>query len=158
DLGGWWGELIVYQKLMVWTVLWEITGHAASWGPLAFKFGPMLGGWRYWARVGTLRLPPYPDKVPGTLGDHRTVFDVGLYLLILATLLFLLLPPGRRAGAASSAAGPLPGWAPLTSVALILIMGFRARAASLASRPEPYAVCLPAFGVLTDRAAMVLVA
>src|SRR5690606_3831571 len=29
DLGGWWQELIVYQKLMVWIVLWEITGHAA---------------------------------------------------------------------------------------------------------------------------------
>lgn len=158
DLGGWWGELIVYQKLMVWTVLWEITGHAASWGPLAFKFGPMLGGWRYWARVGTLRLPPYPDKVPGTLGDHRTVFDVGLYLLILATLLFLLLTPGSHGGAAYSEAGLLPGWALLTYVALILIMGFRDRVVFLASRPEQYAVCLLAFGVLTDHVDMVLVA
>ena len=40
----WWGELIVYQKLMVWTILLEIVGFAASSGPLAFKFKPMTGG------------------------------------------------------------------------------------------------------------------
>ncbi|WP_298176840.1 DUF3556 domain-containing protein [Saccharomonospora sp.] len=158
DLGSWWGELIVYQKLMVWTVLWEITGHAASWGPLAFKFDPMIGGWRYWTKVGTLRLPPYPNKVPGTLGDQRTVFDVGLYLLILATLLFLLLTPGVRSGASYSEAGLLPGWALTVYFVLILVMGFRDRVVFLASRPEQYAVCLLAFGVLADHVDMVLVA
>lgn len=158
DLGGWWGELIVYQKLMVWTVLWEITGHAASWGPLAFKFGPMIGGWRYWTKPGTLRLPPYPGKVPGTCGDQRTVFDVGLYLLILANLVFLLLSPGLQSGAAYSEVGMLPGWALISYVTLLLVMGFRDKVLFLASRPEQYAVCLLAFGVLASHVDMVLVA
>ncbi|EHR50691.1 Transmembrane protein of unknown function (DUF3556) [Saccharomonospora marina XMU15] len=158
DLGAWWGELIVYQKLMVWTVLWEITGHAASWGPLAFKFGPMIGGWRYWARPGTLRLPPYPGKVPGTAGDRRSAFDVGLYLLIVANLLFLLLSPGVQNAAAYTDVGLLPGWALLSYVALLLIMGLRDRVVFLASRPEQYAVCLLAFGVLASHVDMVLVA
>lgn len=158
DLGAWWGELIVYQKLMVWTVLWEITGHAASWGPLAFKFGPMIGGWRYWARPGTLRLPPYPGTVPGTAGDRRSAFDVGLYLLIVANLLFLLLSPGVQNAAAYTDVGLLPGWALLSYVALLLIMGLRDRVVFLASRPEQYAVCLLAFGVLASHVDMVLVA
>ncbi|GAB3292516.1 DUF3556 domain-containing protein [Parasphingorhabdus pacifica] len=158
DLGGWWGELIVYQKLMVWTVLWEITGHGASWGPLAFKFGPMIGGWRYWTKLGTLRLPPYPGKVPGTAGDQRTIFDVGLYLLILANLVFLLVGPGVQSGAAYSEVGLLPGWALISYVTLILVMGFRDKVLFLASRPEQYAVCLLAFGVLASHVDMVLVA
>lgn len=143
---------------MVWTVLWEITGHGASWGPLAFKFGPMIGGWRYWTKLGTLRLPPYPGKVPGTAGDQRTIFDVGLYLLILANLVFLLVGPGVQSGAAYSEVGLLPGWALISYVTLILVMGFRDKVLFLASRPEQYAVCLLPFGVLASHVDMVLVA
>ncbi|MBK5217788.1 MAG: DUF3556 domain-containing protein, partial [Propionibacteriales bacterium] len=40
DIGSWWSEPIFYQKLMVWTVLFEILGLGASSGPLSFRFSP----------------------------------------------------------------------------------------------------------------------
>ena len=92
----WWTEPIVYEKLILWTVLLETLGLAGSWGPLAGHFKPMTGGVRYWARPDTIRLPPWPDKVPFTRGDRRTVADVALYLAIVATLVAALVAPSRR--------------------------------------------------------------
>ena len=63
---------IVYQKLVLWTVLLECLGVAGSWGPLAGHFKPFTAGWRHYARPGTIRLPPWPEKVPFTRGDERT--------------------------------------------------------------------------------------
>ena len=40
----WWNQPIVYQKLILWTVLLEAIGVAGSWGPLAGKIKPMTGG------------------------------------------------------------------------------------------------------------------
>src|SRR5439155_25900789 len=82
----WFDEPIVYQKLVVWTVLVEVLGIGGAWGPLTGHFKPMTGGVRYWARPKTIRLPPWPDKVPFTKGDERTVFDVALYLALIAGL------------------------------------------------------------------------
>lgn len=78
DLGAWWGgEMIVLQKSMLWVVLWSATGFNESWGgPLAFKFTPNTAGYRYWIRTGTLRLPPWPGKIPLTGGDERKAIDV----------------------------------------------------------------------------------
>src|SRR3954469_11018474 len=36
----WWDEPIVYQKIVLWTVLLECLGLAGSWGPLAGHFRP----------------------------------------------------------------------------------------------------------------------
>ena len=44
DIGGWWNEPILYQKLMIWTILLEILGMAATCGPMAFHFDPLIGG------------------------------------------------------------------------------------------------------------------
>ncbi|BDH55729.1 hypothetical protein MTP03_06680 [Tsukamurella sp. PLM1] len=49
-LGEWWNQPIVYQKLVLWTVLLEAIGIAGSWGPLAGKAKPMTGGILFWAR------------------------------------------------------------------------------------------------------------
>ena len=46
----------------------------------------MTGGFRYWAGPRTIRLPPWPGKVPGTAGDERTALDVALYVGLLASL------------------------------------------------------------------------
>ena len=43
----WWNEPIVYQKVILWTVLLETIGIAGSWGPLAGKTKPMMGGILY---------------------------------------------------------------------------------------------------------------
>ena len=92
-LSSYWTEPIVYEKLIVWTVLLETIGLAGSWGPLAGHFKPMTGGVLYWSRPDTIRLPPWPERVPFTRGDRRTVGDVALYLAILITLVAALVAP-----------------------------------------------------------------
>ncbi len=56
DVGSWWNELIVYQKVVLWTVLLETLGLGGSWGPLAGHFKPMTGGFLFWLRPETIRL------------------------------------------------------------------------------------------------------
>ena len=68
DLSDWWTEPIVFEKLAVWLLLWEILGLGAGSMPLSFRFVPPIGGALYWLRPGTVRLPPWPDKVPFTKG------------------------------------------------------------------------------------------
>lgn len=159
DFGAWWGEPIVYQKLMVWTVLFEILGLASSSGPLAFKFKPFIGGFLYWSRRNTLRVPPWPGKVPFTKGDHRTTFDTGLYLVILAVLAFLLLTPGVQSDALpGSEAGLLPQWGLLAYVGLIIVMGLRDKVVFLAARSEQYVAVMFFFGILASHVDMILAA
>ena len=85
----WWNQPVVYQKLVLWTVLLETIGIAGSWGPLAGKVKPMTGGIRFWARPGTIRLRPFA-WVPLTGGDRRTWFDVGVYVALLISLTLAL--------------------------------------------------------------------
>ena len=95
DVAAWWNQPVVYQKLVLWTILLEAVGVAGSWGPLAGKFKPMTGSVLFWARPGTIRLRPW-RRVPLTDGDRRTVFDVALYVAFLASLLTAILLPGAR--------------------------------------------------------------
>ena len=91
----WWNQPIVYQKLVLWTVLLEVLGLAGSWGPLAGHFKPMTGGIRYWARPGTIRLPPWPDGCRSPRAIARTSFDVALYVALLVSLVVALVAAGR---------------------------------------------------------------
>src|SRR3954454_7012343 len=90
NLGDWWTEPVVFQKAVVWTRLWEILGLGAGSLPLTLRFSPMIGGVLYWLRPGTVRLPPWPDKVPLTRGTARTQVDVLLYAGVLLAALHLL--------------------------------------------------------------------
>ena len=100
-------------------------------------------------RTGTLRLPPWPDKVPLTKGDERKAIDVALYFGMLASLFLGLVLPGQQTAAAYSEAGLVPAWPFIAYVALQLVLGLRDRVTFLASRPEQYSVILLGFGVLT---------
>ena len=62
ELGSWWTEPIVFQKAVVWTMLWEVLGLGAGSLPLTLRFKPMIGGVLYWLRPGTTRLPPWPEQ------------------------------------------------------------------------------------------------
>lgn len=145
------GEPIFYQKAMVWTVLFEVLGLASSSGPLSFKFSPMIGGVLYWSRVGTLRVPPYPGKVPFTKGGFRTPWDVGVYFAILGTLVWLLASQGvDKDGLPDSVtAGVLPSVPLITLVALQLLMGLRDKIVFLATRAEQYLFVMLFFAVLS---------
>ncbi|GAA4284196.1 DUF3556 domain-containing protein [Brevibacterium daeguense] len=159
EFTSWWTEPIVYLKLMVFTILFEITGWSSSSGPMAFKVKPPIGGILYFARRGTLRVPPWPDKVPLTGGDHRTLWDVALYWAILANLVFLLVHPGARIDLVPNAeAGLLPAWALLTYLGLLGLMGLRDKVVFLISRAEQYPPILLAFAVLTSFTDMIVAA
>lgn len=142
DFSSWWNELVVYQKLVVWTVLLETLGLAGSWGPLAGHFSPMTGGFRYWAKPNTIRLPPWPTKVPGTAGDTRTVADAALYVVILLTLAAALFLPTVTSASLTDLvpdnAGIINPIILYAIIALIALMGLRDKVIFLAARSEQY--------------------
>jgi hypothetical protein len=130
DIGDWWTKPIVFQKFVVWTSMWEILGLGSGSMQLAARYGPIIGGALYWLRPGTLRLPPWPDKVPFTRGNRRTPIDVLLYAAVLVTGVHLLISSGNN-GLLSHGAivGLLFFWAAL---------GLRDKIPFLAARPEIY--------------------
>ncbi|MDA0159897.1 DUF3556 domain-containing protein [Solirubrobacter ginsenosidimutans] len=129
----WWDDVVVYQKAVLWTVLLECIGVAGSWGPLAGHFKPMTGGIRYWARPRTIRLPPWPDTVPGTRGDARTRGDVALYLALLASVVVALALP------TVTTASIVP------IIALLVVVGLRDKIIFIAARGEQYLPALVFF-------------
>jgi Transmembrane protein of unknown function (DUF3556) len=141
----WWDDVIVYQKLVLWTVLLECLGVAGSWGPLAGHFKPFTAGWRHYARVGTIRLPPWPDRVPFTRGDERTPVDMALYVGVLASIVVALVVPSASDGRVA------PG-AIIGVLVLLVALGLRDKVFFLAARGEQYvpALIFFAFYPLTD--------
>jgi hypothetical protein len=143
EIGDWWTEPIVWQKFAVWTLLWEIIGLGCGSMPLTFRFKPMIGGILYWLRPGTVRLPPWPDKVPFTRGSSRTLVDVALYAGVLASGFFLLLSAGEQT--AGFAAGRLEPLEVGVLLALLGLLGLRDKVSFLAARPEVYGFLLIVF-------------
>lgn len=160
EFTGWWSEPIVYFKLLMWTILFEITGWSSSSGPLAFKASPLIGGILYYARRGTIRIPPWPRAIPLTKGSRRSAWDVALYYLILLNIVFLIVFPGgaRMDLVPDSKAGLQPQWALYTYIALICIIGLRDKIVFLTSRAEQYLPVVIAFAVLPTITDMILAA
>jgi Transmembrane protein of unknown function (DUF3556) len=139
---GWahWTEPIVFEKAVIWTMLWEVLGLGAGSLPLTLRFSPMVGGFLYWLRPGTVRLPPWPERVPGTRGTTRTPLDVALYGAFLLSLLFLLLSGGvdRTVPWASGEVARLSPVAVGVMLALLAALGLRDKVPFLAARAEIY--------------------
>jgi hypothetical protein len=136
DLGSWWTEPIVFQKAVIWTMLWEVLGLGAGSLPLTLRFSPMIGGVLYWLRPGTTRLPPWPERVPLTRGTRRTLLDVALYAGLIVAALNLLLSGGIDA--AAGAAGRLDPVAVAFLLAVLGLLGLRDKVPFLAARAEIY--------------------
>ncbi len=143
DFGDWWTQPIVFQKLVVWLTLWEIVGLGCGSMPLTFRFLPPIGSIIYWLRPGTVRLPPWPDKVPLTAGTTRGLADVGLYAGVLAALAYLLFSNGDPVAGAS--AGRLDPAAIAVLLGLIGLLGLRDKVSFLAARIEVYGPLLIVF-------------
>ncbi|MEU4318333.1 DUF3556 domain-containing protein [Nocardia fluminea] len=152
DVAQWWNQPVVYQKLVLWTVLLEAVGVAGSWGPLAGKFKPMTGGILYFARRGSIRLRPW-YRVPFTNGDSRTALDVVLYLGFLASLVIALVAPGRTTAALLEAlpdntSGLVRPVLLIAPIVLYILCGLRDKTIFLAARGEQYLPALLFFAVL----------
>jgi Transmembrane protein of unknown function (DUF3556) len=159
NIAGWWDQPILYQKLMVWTILLEIMGLAATCGPLAFHFDPPIGGILYWWQNDTMRVPPYPNHVPFTKGNRRTPWDTGLYKLIVFWLVMMLFLSGDPvAGMPEGSAGIMPQWALVTYCCLIILMGLRDKIVFLSARSEQYVPTMLCFGLFGNFVDMVIAA
>ncbi len=143
EFGEWWTQPIVFQKLAVWTLLWEVIGLGCGSMPLTFRFSPVIGGILYWLRPGTVRLPPWPDRVPFTAGTRRTVLDVALYAGVLATALYLLI--AGEEGGGGLGVERLDPVAIGTLLAVLGLLGLRDKVSFLGARTEVYGFLLIVF-------------
>jgi hypothetical protein len=145
DVAAWYHEPIVYQKVVLFTMLFEIVGLGCGFGPLNNRFFPPMGSVLYWLRPNTIRLPPWPNRVPLTSGDTRTPVDVLLYGALLVVLVIALFSDGTGPiPEIGSEVGVLPVWQTAAIVVLLAVAGLRDKVLFLAARGEVYgalAVC-----------------
>ena len=140
DVAAWWTEPIVFQKAVLYTMLFEVVGLGCCFGPLAGRYFPPMGSILYWLRPGTIRLPPWPDRVPLTKGNNRTPFDVLLYGALLVLLAIALVSDGSGPiSALHTAIGVLPRWQPAAILSVLAVIGLRDKVIFLAARAEVYA-------------------
>jgi Transmembrane protein of unknown function (DUF3556) len=138
-IGDWWTQPIVYQKVVVFTLIFEVLGLGCGSGPLTGRFLPPIGGVLYWLRPNTIRLPAWPDKVPFTRGDSRGPVDIALYAIVLGGAVWALLSPGH--GGPVTAAGDVGLIDPVLVVPTIValaLLGLRDKTIFLAARGEHY--------------------
>lgn len=145
-IADWWTQPIVYQKVVIFTLLFEILGLGCGSGPLTARFWPPFGGFLYWLQPNTIRLPPWPQVIPFTSGDSRTVVDVALYAVVLGSGTWALLSPGR--GGPVTAAGDVGLIDPVSVIPAIValaLLGLRDKTVFLAARGEHYGLTLLVF-------------
>ncbi len=138
-IGDWWTQPIVYQKVIIFTLLFEVLGFGCGSGPLTGRFMPPVGGFLYWLRPNTIRLPAWPGKVPFTSGDTRTVVDVALYAVVLIGGVWALLSPGH--GGPVTTAGDVGLIDPvlvIPTIVALALLGLRDKTIFLAARGEHY--------------------
>ncbi|BBX53633.1 DUF3556 domain-containing protein [Mycolicibacterium poriferae] len=145
NVSSWYAEPIVYQKVVLYTMLFEVVGLGCGFGPLNNRFFPPMGSILYWLRPNTIRLPPWPSRVPLTSGDTRGPVDVALYGGLLVMLVVALCSDGSGPiPELGSDVGVLPVWQTVAVLALLALAGLRDKVIFLAARGEVYgalAVC-----------------
>ncbi|GAS90518.1 DUF3556 domain-containing protein [Mycolicibacterium brisbanense] len=145
NVAHWYAEPIVYQKVVFFTMLFEVVGLGCGFGPLNNRFFPPMGSALYWLRPKTIRLPPWPNRIPLTAGDSRTPLDVLLYAALLVVLFVALFSQGTGPiPELGTEIGVLPVWQTAAVVGLLAVLGLRDKVIFLAARGEVYgslAVC-----------------
>jgi Transmembrane protein of unknown function (DUF3556) len=134
-----WSEPIVFQKIVLYTMLFEVVGLGCGFGPLNNRFFPPMGSILYWLRPNTIRLPPWPGRIPFTKGTARTPVDVLLYAALLAVLTWALLSDG------TGVPGVLPTWQIWAILGVLAVVGLRDKVIFLAARGEVYATLTVTF-------------
>ncbi|TLG09882.1 DUF3556 domain-containing protein [Nocardia cyriacigeorgica] len=138
-VGSWWTEPIVFQKVVLFTMLFEVVGLGCGFGPLNNRFFPPMGSILYWLRPGTIRLPPWPGRVPFTAGTARTPIDALLYGALLVLLLVALFSDGTGPiPELDTSVGVLPTWQIVAILAVLGVLGLRDKVIFLAARGEVY--------------------
>lgn len=133
DIGQWWAEPVAFQKMMLWTMLFEGLGLGCGSGPLTARYVPPIGGALHFLRPGTTKLP----LIPG-LGHRRTWLDVGLY----GAVIFFLVAALTSAEIGPSHLIPL--------IVLVPLLGLLDKTLFLVFRSEHYLSMAIVFLFATD--------
>ncbi|MFT3899141.1 MAG: DUF3556 domain-containing protein [Gordonia sp. (in: high G+C Gram-positive bacteria)] len=146
QIGDWWTEPIVLEKVVLFTMLFEVVGLGCGFGPLNNRFFPPMGSILYWLRPRTIRLPPWPGRVPLTAGDTRTWLDVAAYAGLLVMLVVALCSGGTGpVDGLDTTVGILPTWQIAVVVGLLAACGLRDKSIFLGARGEVYGSLAVAF-------------
>jgi hypothetical protein len=97
SISRWWLEPVVFQKLVLWSMVFENLGLGCGSGPLAGRYSPMIGGFLYFLRPGTTKAPLFPG-LPVVGRCQRSWLDVALYaahnIFLIRALVSTELTPG----------------------------------------------------------------
>lgn len=146
NVGQWYAEPIVFEKVVLYTMLFEVIGLGCGFGPLNNRFFPPMGSILYWLRPNTIRLPPWPNRVPLSKGTTRTPVDALLYAALLVMLLIALFSDGTGpVPSLGTTVGVLPVWQIWSILGLLAVLGLRDKVIFLAARGEVYASLTVAF-------------
>ena len=146
NVAQWYAEPIVFEKVVLYTMLFEVIGLGCGFGPLNNRFFPPMGSILYWLRPNTIRLPPWPTRVPLTKGTTRTPFDAVLYGALVVVLVIALFSDGTGpVPALGTTVSVLPMWQIWAVLGLLAVLGLRDKVIFLAARGEVYASFTVAF-------------
>ncbi|WP_024801675.1 DUF3556 domain-containing protein [Nocardia sp. BMG51109] len=146
EVGSWWSEPIVFEKVVLYTMLFEVVGLGCGFGPLNNRFFPPMGSILYWLRPHTIRLPPWPGRIPLTRGDNRSPVDIALYAALLVLLVWALLSDGTGpVPELDTTVGLLPVWQIAAILGVLAVLGLRDKVIFLAARGEVYGSLAVAF-------------
>jgi hypothetical protein len=124
-IGAWWLSPIAFEKAILWSMLFEGLGLGCGFGPLTGRYFPPVGGFLYFLRAGTTKLPVFPG-LPILGGARRTWLDVALYLALIVLVLRALVAPALDATLL------------IPIAALVPLLGITDRTIFLALRGEHY--------------------
>lgn len=146
DVAQWYAEPVVFEKVVLYTMLFEVIGLGCGFGPLNNRFFPPMGSILYWLRPNTIRLPPWPGRIPLTAGDRRTPFDAALYAALLVLLVIALFSDATGpVPALGTTVGVLPAWQIWAVLGVLAVLGLRDKGIFLAARGEVYGSLTVAF-------------
>ncbi|WP_330254291.1 DUF3556 domain-containing protein [Nocardia sp. NBC_00565] len=150
-VGDWWSEPIVFEKVVLYTLLFEVIGLGCGFGPLNNRYLPPFGSILYWLRPRTIRLPPWPGQIPLTKGTDRTVVDIALYAALLVLTAIAVLSDGTGpVPELDTTVGLLPVWQIAVILGLLALIGLRDKVIFLAARGEVYATLTVTFLFAAD--------
>nr|MBK7070211.1 DUF3556 domain-containing protein [Deltaproteobacteria bacterium] len=132
SIASWALHPLAFQKAIVWSLLFEVLGLGCGSGPLSGRYLPPIGGFLYFLRPGTTRLPLFPG-LPLIGAPTRSLLDVALYLGLVAASLRALVAPSPE----------LAHFLPI--VVLLGVLGVLDKTIFLAARAEHYWVTLVCF-------------
>ncbi len=118
-------------------MLFEVIGLGCGFGPLNNRFFPPMGSILYWLRPKTIRLPPWPNRIPtDQRRRRRRPWTWRLYGALLVMLTVALFSQGTGPiPERGTEVGVLPVWQTAAILGLLALAG-PARQGDLPRRPR----------------------